>query len=108
MQEPVEERNPQPHGVPGLRPAPPLDGHHTGLHSPRVCDLLSTKPGINLVTKNLWLCSQNPSVLAVAVFLEKMVVAPECVWKNEPGAVLAQGGSCGLALFACAPGSSGP
>jgi hypothetical protein len=42
-------------------------------------DLLSTNPWINLVTKNLWLCCQNPCVLAVAVavFLEKMVVALE-------------------------------
>lgn len=44
-----------------------------------MCDLLSTKPWINLVTKKLWLCNRNPSVLAVAVFLEKTVVALEHV-----------------------------
>lgn len=42
-----------------------------------MCDLLSTKLWINLVTKNVWLCNQNPSILAVAVFLEKMVVTLE-------------------------------
>lgn len=42
-----------------------------------MCDLLSTKLCINSVTKNVRLCNQNPSILAVAVFLEKMVVTLE-------------------------------
>lgn len=64
----------EPTASPGTRTTACSPDAHTCM-----CDLLSTKPWINLVTKKLWLCNQNPSVLVVVVFLEKTVVALEHV-----------------------------